>query len=287
MIFLIGLLIGFSLSLTGAGGAVFAVPLLVLLLALPMSEAIGLALATVALGAGLGALVYWYQKRLLWLPALSFAGGGLLTAPLGKLLGNQLPDVFLLSGFSLLALAIAWRMWKAGQQQEGVSRLFPVADKSGEVNLSCRFSKSGQLELKPRCLSVMIGGGLGVGLLSGLFGVGGGFLIVPLIMYQTGVAMPMAVGSSLFSVTIISSSAFVTHVLSTGGTSSVGVMPLGLSVLVGILAGFLLSSRINGRWLQTGFAVSLVLVIMVTLLDYFLSNTEIGKELGNVIASIV
>jgi uncharacterized membrane protein YfcA len=269
MMLLIGLLIGLSLGLTGAGGAVFAVPLLVLFAALPMSEAIGLALAAVALGAGLGAFVYWRQSRLLWLPALSFAGGGLLTAPLGKLLGNQLPDVFLLLGFSTLALGIAWRMWKSNQQPD-CSRLFPIVAEAKEANLNCRFSESGQLELKPRCLSVMISGGLAVGLLSGLFGIGGGFLIVPLIIYQTGVAMSMAVGASLFSVAVISSSGFVTHLMISGEVSFLLFVKLGLGVLIGILLGSVLSSRINGQWLQKGFAASLLVVIVITLFDYFL-----------------
>jgi len=267
MVLVIGLLIGASLGLTGAGGAVFAVPLLMILLSMPIGEAIGLALGAVAMGAGLGAFLYWRQGQMLWLPALSFAGGGLVTAPLGKWLGHQLPEFFLLMGFSLLALGIAYRQWLVSNKQS-VQGLIPSADVARKQSLNCRFSDSGQLELKPRCLSVMLFGGLAVGLLAGLFGVGGGFLIIPLIIYQTGVAMPLAVGASLFSVMVISSSAFATYLLSAGNLSLVLLAKMAAGIAVGIFAGIQLSKHINHRHLQQGFVFALVAVVAITWVDF-------------------
>ena len=68
---LIGLIIGLTLGLTGAGGSIFAVPLLILLLDLPINEAIGIALGAVAVSALIGTVSKWRTKSILWVPAIA------------------------------------------------------------------------------------------------------------------------------------------------------------------------------------------------------------------------
>jgi len=78
---LIGLVIGLVLGLTGAGGSIFAVPLLMLLLGLPINDAIGIALGAVAVSALIGTLSNWRAQYILWIPAISLGLGGALVAP--------------------------------------------------------------------------------------------------------------------------------------------------------------------------------------------------------------
>ena len=111
---IIGLLIGSVLGLTGAGGSIFAVPLLILLLDLPINDAIGIALGAVAVSALMGTISNWRAKYILWVPALTLGLGGALVAPIGKYLGSQLPATFLLVGFCALAFSIAGIMWRNG-----------------------------------------------------------------------------------------------------------------------------------------------------------------------------
>ena len=95
LLLVIGLLIGLVLGLTGAGGSVFAVPLLMLLAGLPMSDAVGISLGAVAASTLFGSLRNHFQHQdkhhILWLPGAILAGAGAVTAPLGKWLGMQLP----------------------------------------------------------------------------------------------------------------------------------------------------------------------------------------------------
>ena len=103
---LIGLVIGLVLGLTGAGGSIFAVPLLMLLLGLPINDAIGIALGAVAVSAFIGTLSNWRAQYILWVPAIALGLGGALVAPIGKNLGAQLPPLVLLVGFCALALLL-------------------------------------------------------------------------------------------------------------------------------------------------------------------------------------
>src|SRR5690606_5871829 len=109
---------------------------------------------------------------------------GILFAPLGKWLGMQLPDVWLLGGFSLLAVIIALRMGLSAYRDPDATHVVRAGDfsRTPSPDLICTFSETGQFELRPRCVSGLLIGGSAVGLLSGLFGVGGGFLIIPLFM---------------------------------------------------------------------------------------------------------
>jgi uncharacterized membrane protein YfcA len=139
-----------------------------------------------------------------------------------------------------------------------------------DPDLLCKLSTSGQFQLRPRCLSGLIIGGALVGLLSGLFGVGGGFLIVPLLLILSPISMAHAVSTSLLIIAVISSSGFISHLaLSTSNDWQL----LGLAAsggVLGMIIGQAISHKITGARLQQIFAVSLLIVSLVTLLRYFL-----------------
>lgn len=266
MLLLIGCVIGLVLGLTGAGGSVFAVPLLMLLTATSMQEASGIALGAVAAAALLGSLRNGRNGMILWTPALLLAATGALFAPLGKWLASLAPESLLMLGFNGLALFIALRMWLSAQrnpEQAKVVRASKLAAVAPSQAL-CPLSPSGQLQLRLPCISGLLVGGALVGLLSGLFGVGGGFLIVPLLLSLSPIGMPQAVATSLVVITLISSAGFISH-LALGQPLNLSLLGL---ILVGSLAGMGVSQSIShtiaNASLQKLFAASLLGVSLLT-----------------------
>lgn len=270
MLLIIGVVIGALLGLTGAGGSVFAVPLLILAAGMPPTQAAGISLGAVAASTLYGCLRNWRAKQMLWLPGLILAASGALLAPLGKWIGLQLPPNWLMGGFSLLAMIIAWRMWVTSNPED--AQVVRAGDFSQEprAGLLCSLSRKGQFELKPRCLSGLIAGGSLVGLLSGLFGVGGGFLIVPLLLVLSPISMRQAVATSILIIAIISSSGFISHLAldhDGPGFQGLDLLPIAAGGVIGMLAGQIFSQRVAGPRLQRGFALSLALITLFTLFN--------------------
>ena len=270
MLLLIGIVIGLVLGLTGAGGSVFAVPLLILLGGLPISDAIGMSLGAVAVSTLYGSLRNLRNNTILWLPVSILAGAGSLAAPIGKWLGAQLPQSWLIIAFNVLALVIATRMLINAKRNPEATKIVRSALLSEPQNakLLCNLSTHGQFELRPRCISGLAVGGLVTGLLSGLFGVGGGFLIVPLLLFLSQISMTQAVSSSLVIITLVSSAGFITH-LSLNAHSG-AAMPWALlgwvafGAVLGMLGGQWLCRFIAGPRLQQLSALSLIAVSLVT-----------------------
>jgi len=265
MTLLIGVLIGLVLGLTGAGGSIFAVPLLVLMLSLPVTEAIGIALGAVAISALYGTVNNWRYKTILWVPAVILAVGGALSAPLGKWLGSQVSDTLLISGFSLLAIVIAWRMWRQTIKHPEQARVV----RSGKISFDellkpvCRVSPTGQFKWRLPCIGSLVLGGLAVGLLTGLFGVGGGFLIVPLLLFLTQVSMQQAVGTSLLIITVISGAGFISYAVTSTALDWQLLGLLSAGGLLGMFTGNQVGHKIAGPQLQRVFAASLVVVAVL------------------------
>lgn len=269
----IGALVGLVLGLTGAGGSLFAVPLLILGLGLGATEATGLALAAVAASAIWGVLQRLPRREVVWLPAIVLALSGALMAPAGRWLASLIPESGLLIGFSLLVIVVAIRMWRqATAQPESVrftrAAAKPIALAPTEAPL-CRFSESGQLELRPRCLAGVVIGGLVAGLLSGLFGVGGGFIIVPLLVLLTGLSMNAAVATSLAVIAVISSAGFASFIWLGDQVNGALLLWLVLGGILGMLVGSMWANRLAGPSLQRLFVVMMVVLTGVTLVHHF------------------
>ena len=274
MALLIGWLIGLVLGLTGAGGSIFAVPLLILLLDLPVNEAMGLALGAVAVSAIYGTFIS--RKQVLWLPGLVIAVGGVLSAPFGKFVALQLDEVFLLLGFSTLAFFIGIRTWvqatKSPEFSEMVRANIGHLDTSDKT-FACRFNSQGQFQLKPRCLSGLIFFGLLIGFTSGLFGVGGGFLIVPTLIYLSQITMLKAIGTSLFIISLISTSGFVAH-LNFSGVANISILLKIIAMsFLGMLASHFLAKKVTGVHLQKLFSFLLIMLSLFTVTIKLLDNS--------------
>jgi len=271
MSILIGIFIGLVLGLTGAGGSIFAVPLLILLLDLSVDEAIGIALGAVAVSAIMGTMSNWQTRTILWVPALAVGLGGALMAPLGKYLGSQLPPPVLLIGFCALAFCIASLMWRQAVSAPEQASVVRSGQFNGDDYIApiCRFTQSEQFNLSSKCLFALIFCGLIVGLLSGLFGVGGGFLIVPALLYITQVSMRQAVATSLLIISVVGTSGFVSFALASGHFDWELLLRVCTGGVFGMIAGRLVAHNIAGVLLQKIFSIALLLVAALTLFVHF------------------
>jgi len=266
MFIVIGLIIGVFLGLTGAGGSVLAVPLLILTMGMTASNAMGLALGSVAAAAMYGAFLQ--RRNILWVPGLTLAVSGMLTAPLGKFTAAHIPEAWLLAGFSVLAVIIAARMWlQATNNPEQTLHVRAAPEAANNAAVMCRLSETGQFQLRPRCLSGLVLGGVIIGFASGLLGVGGGFLIVPLLLFLSQVPMVRAVATSLLVIAVVSSSGFSSHLMMQDHSLHPGILWLVIASLAGMLLSRMLTKYIAGPVLQKVFSVTLVIVVVATLVN--------------------
>jgi uncharacterized membrane protein YfcA len=178
-----GALVGFTLGLVGGGGSILAVPLLVYVAGVASPHvAIGTSAVAVAASAAINLLGHARNRTVKWPCALVFSAAGIAGAAGGAQLGKMVDGGRLLALFGALMIVI------------GTATLLPR--KSGD-DPDVRLNRASMLRLLP----MLIGTGLAVGGLSGFFGIGGGFLIVPGLMGATAMPLLNAIGSSLVSVT--------------------------------------------------------------------------------------
>lgn len=174
-----GALVGFTLGVFGGGGSILAVPLMVYLVGVADAHvAIGTSAVAVALNAGANLVTHARRGNVRWRCALTYTAAGIVGAFAGSLVGKMLAGEKLLFLFALLMLGVGIMMLVTRNRVE-------------DHAAAC------VLENAPRTLAY----GTGTGALSGFFGIGGGFLIVPGLMASTGMPLINAVGSSLVAVT--------------------------------------------------------------------------------------
>ncbi len=252
-----GWIVGLSLGLTGGGGAIFAVPLLVYWIGVGPTAAVSVSLATVAATALVGAADRWRHGQVEIPTGLLFAAAGMLTAPAGSWLGGLVPPRLLLAAFAALMVVIAVRMWrKAAENGERTSAAVFCAG----VGPTCARDASGRLRMTARCVVLLALVGLVVGLLSGLFGVGGGFLIVPALVAFATMDVPRAVGTSLLVTTLVGASAVAAQVAA-GRSIPLDVTAAFVAGSVpALFVGSALGRRLSGPALARGFAVAILLV---------------------------
>ncbi len=262
-----GVLVGLSMGLTGGGGAIFAVPMLVYWIGVGPRAAVGVSLLTVAITAIVGVVERMRHGHVEVRTGLLLAVAGMLTAPVGTWLGAMIPGSVLLVAFAVLMLGIAHLMWhKAGvpSVRQVPSDTLPGCDQGRGP--ACRRDPEGKLRLTSRCARVLAVVGLVVGLLSGLFGVGGGFLIVPSLVTFAMMDLSVSVGTSLLVITLVGGSGVASELIS--GRE----IPLGITLgflagsIPGLFAGSFVGRRLPGPLVARIFSVTIVCVAAFVIL---------------------
>ncbi len=259
----LGGMAGLVLGLTGAGGSIIAVPLLMWGLDWTLVQAAPVAMIAVATAAAFGTAVAWDVTYIRYRAAILMALASLLTAPLGLLAATALPVHALTGAFAAVLLLVAVRMgWqaRAAPHETTVVRAAVSGDEGRAGGPQCRLNPSGRMIWTRACALVIGVLGAVTGFLSGLLGVGGGFVIVPGLRAVSEVSIHSAVATSLMAIALISTATVGSALLMGRELPWLVALPFALGALGGMLTGRKLATRIAGPRLQMGFSVLLIVV---------------------------
>lgn len=225
----LSIFIGGAIGLLGGGGSILTTPLLVYVLDFTPKEAITASLFVVGVTALFGLISHARAGRVQWRTGLIFGGAGMTGAFIGGQIGSHLPGALLLGAFSVMMAVTAVAMLRGRKSVEGSHH-------------------------KGLPIFRIILDGLVVGLVTGLVGAGGGFLVVPALALLGGLPMPIAVATSLLVVAMKSFAGFAGYALQFGNGSFVSLNPetqinwsVTLIVTAGAIVGALVGSRLVGK----------------------------------------
>ncbi|MFI6151127.1 sulfite exporter TauE/SafE family protein [Kitasatospora sp. NPDC051170] len=225
-----GAVVGLALGGLGGGGSMLAVPALVYLLGFTPATATTASLVIVGATSLTGLLAHARAGRVRWRTGALFAAAGLPAAAAAGALSVHLPGALLTGAFAVLAALAAWRM------------LAPSAPKERGAARTGRASAAGA----------------GLGAVTGLLGVGGGFLAVPALVSVLAFTMAEAVGTSLLVISANSFAALLPRLGATGAIDWAVAAPFTGAAILGAWDGKRLADRLKGRTLQRAFAVALL-----------------------------
>lgn len=254
----LGFLIGVSLGTLGGGGSILAVPVLVFVAGQTPAEATTTSLLVVGAASLVGAAGHWRHGRVQLGPGVLFGLVGIAGSLAGSALNRRLDGDVLLLAFAGLIVVAAWRIvtgcpscTRAG---ETIALATPPSDGGGGVAVRTRPDTAR--------LAKLAVAGTAVGFLAGLFGVGGGFVIVPALTLVLRYPMPQAIGTSLVVIVVNTATAFAARL---GGSIDWGTTLLfAAAAIAGVGAGTRIADRIDAQTMQRGFAALLVAVALYT-----------------------
>ncbi|HOY71253.1 MAG TPA: sulfite exporter TauE/SafE family protein [Methylotenera sp.] len=244
---LLGLFVGFVLALTGAGGTILAVPLLAFSLHLSIATAAPIGLLAVALAAGIGAFQGIRAGIVRYKAAALMASCGIIFSPVGVWLAHRMPNAALSVIFSVVLIFVSWRMWQQSAQLENIdnAKLAPAC----AVNPA-----TSKLFWTARCTQWLIVTGSFAGFISGLLGVGGGFVIVPTLKKFSNLALQSIVATSLAVVALVSTVSVAAYLYHQQLHWHIA-LPFTLATIAGMLAGRIFSGKISSQTVQRGFSL--------------------------------
>jgi uncharacterized protein len=243
----LALLIGVSLGLLGGGGSILTLPILTYAIGMETKEAIAASLFVVGVTSATGAIAHARAGRIRWRTGLLFGGAGMVGAFLGGRIAAYVPGSVLMLLFTgmMIATSIAMLRGRRGTAAAALGASHDLA--VGKV---------------------LIEGGI-VGIVTGMVGAGGGFLVVPALVLLGGLPMELAIGTSLVVIAMKSFAGLAGHL----GHVDVD-WPITLAVtaaaVLGSFAGGRLAGRIPGEVLRRGFGIFVLLM----------AGFVIVKELG-------
>lgn len=238
-----GGLVGFVLGLVGGGGSILAVPLMVYLVGVPnVHVAIGTSALAVAANAAAGLASHARAHHVKWRCGGMYAGAGVVGALAGSTFGKMVDGDKLLFLFALVMLVVGALMLKS-------------RDNPSNPDVECNREKA------PKVVAY----GLGSGVFSGFFGIGGGFLIVPGLVASTGMPMLMAVGTSLVAVTAFGLSTAANYAF-----SGLVDWPLAFVFILGGVAGSMGGTRLAKRLGGKTGRLALVFAGLIFLVAFYM-----------------
>ncbi|TXI57968.1 sulfite exporter TauE/SafE family protein [Mycolicibacter arupensis] len=238
----LGFVIGLVLGSLGGGGSVLAVPALVYGVGQTAHAATATSLVVVGVTAFVGMVGHLRAGSVRLGDGLTFGLVGVGGALCGSLLSGVVSNSVLLLTFSTVILVAAWRMHEQGTEASEAGW-----QQQGHVGRGWRVAIIGSV----------------VGFLTGFFGVGGGFVIVPALVLTLGYEMPVAVGTSLLVITINSVEALMFR-LPAGGVDWRVAIPFATAGVLGVLLGDNLARRVPAAVLTRWFVWLLVIVACYT-----------------------
>lgn len=244
----LGAVIGVMLGLLGGGGSILAVPALVYILGLGIGQAIPMSLIVIGIASAVGAVPKVLAHQVQWRLAAIFAATGIPATFLGTAIGRHLPQPVLLIGFAVVMVVAGVRM---------------LQDKGG-TGTACTVGDSG-INWR-RCAPRSLSAGFVVGLLTGLFGVGGGFLIIPALVLMLGVEMPIGIGTSLLIIVANSAAGVVSHMGGAGIDWTITTAFAGTAIVGSLIAGHY-GTKLDTERLQSWFAYLVFAVAAYVLVD--------------------
>lgn len=251
----LGVVIGLTVGMLGGGGAILTVPVLVYVLHQDVQSATTTSLIVVAGASAAGAFAHARGGTICWPHILSFTPPALFGTIVGTWGNHNVSATVLLVAFAALMLVAAvatWRKAGVGDTDIGGAQCPPVEQE--KVALA----------------------GLVVGVLTGFLGVGGGFVIVPVLAILLAMSMRGAIGTSLVIVTVVSVFGLGVHLVS-GSTLELAVAgPLAVGCLAGAIVGPALGRRLSPRTLGHGFAVLVAAVGVYVLTSTVLAGGPPG-----------
>jgi uncharacterized protein len=247
----LGLVIGALVGLLGGGGSILAVPALVFAAGQELPQAVATSLLVVGITSVVALLPRLRARQIAWRVGVLFGAAGAATAFAGAAVNRLLPDDVVLSLFAALMIAAGLRMLS-----EKPATGATCATNGGRVNWR-------------RCLPRTLAGGLVVGFLTGLLGVGGGFLIIPVLVIALGLPMTTAIGTSLLIIAVNSAAGFAAHAGEAPLDVPVTVAFTAAAVLAGLAAGRVATrvdtTRLRRWFAYLVFAVAAFIVVQITI----------------------
>lgn len=247
----LGAIIGVLLGLLGGGGSILAVPALVFGLGLDLAQAIPISLLVIGAASLIGVIPKILQHQVKWRMAGVFAACGIPATFAGSAVGRLLPQSVVMIGFAAVMVVAGIRM---------------LMDR-GYTGTACEVGDSG-IDWR-RCAPRSIPAGAAVGLLTGLFGVGGGFLIIPALVLMLGLDMSVAVGTSLIIIVANSAAGLLSHLSGASIDWAITAAFAGTAIAASLIAGHF-GTKVDTDRLQRWFAYLVFVVAAYVLVDTIL-----------------
>ena len=259
----LGVVVGLVLGLTGAGGSILAVPLLMAGLGWGLRQAAPVALLAVCAAATFGTVTAWDATYIRYRAAILMALVGFIAAPFGLRVAAVLPVATLTLLFAGVIVIVAVRMLVQARRapaEAGVVRATVAGDALPATGKLLRLDRHGRIAWNATAIAAISGIGAVTGFTSALLGVGGGFIIVPSLRAVSPLSMHSAVATSLMAIALTSAGTVAIAALQGATIPWMQAAPFGAGALAGMLAGRQLAPRVAGAHLQQAFATLMLLV---------------------------